>query len=418
GNGTITLASNANGTFNQTGGENTYTFTVTTPTTSGMQLRITRSDRTDPVRNIRVIMPGYVGTYMTQPFYPPFVSKLTGFGVIRFMEWIRTNGNDRLVTWSDRVGTDHVSQAGPKGASFDYAIQLSNTVGADPWLTIPHRADNGFITELARQVKRDLSPQRKVYVEYSNELWNGMFEQTTYVRDQGLALGLGPDSTLAGRRYVAKRSAEIFKIFEDEFGVDRTRVVKVLAGQAASANVASQLIDAFRQPSINGVPINPLNVDFDALAIAPYFGNGLADSIVTSGQVNTITTAQILDLAVATYLPQAISRMQANKVVADQYNKPMIAYEGGQHIVATGANVSNTTLIQKLQAADRDPRMYDIYRSYFTAWFNAGGGVFAHYSFAQTPNEYGSWGAMEHLGQSNAEAHKYRALMDIVALPD
>ncbi len=418
GDGTVTLGGNASGTFNQTGGTGSYPFTVSSPSGSGIDLRITRSAASNRVRNIHVIMPGHLATYTTQPFYPPFRDHLAGFGVIRFMEWIRTNGNDYLVSWSDRVTPDYVTQAGPKGAAFEYAIQLCNAVGADCWLTIPHRADDGFVTELARLVKNNLSAQRKVYVEYSNELWNGMFDQTTYVRDQGLALGLGPDSVLAGRRYTAKRSAEIFRIFVTEFGAEQNRLVKVLAGQAASTNVASQLLDAFQQPSINGVPINPTGVSVDALAIAPYFGNGLADSIVTSGEVNTITVAEILNRAETTYLPTAITRMQTHKVIADQYGIPLIAYEGGQHIVATGANVNNTTLTQKLNAANRDPRMYDIYRNYFTAWFNTGGESFAHYSFCQTPSQYGSWGALEHLGQSNSEAHKYRALVDVIALPD
>jgi hypothetical protein len=418
GNGTIRLYGNATGIFDQAGGENSYSFTVSAPSGAGIQLRIVRSEAADRVRNVRVIMPGHLATYQTQPFYPPYLTKLNGFGVIRFMEWIRCNGNDRLVNWSDRVTTGHVTQAGPKGASFEHAVQLSNAVGADCWLTIPHLATDAFVTELARMVRQNLSAQRKVYVEYSNEVWNGMFEQTTYVRDQGLALGLGPDATLAGRRFTAKRSAEIFRIFETEFASERSRLVNVLAGQASNATVATQLMDAFYQSSINGVPINPNGAVVNALAIAPYFGNGLADSIVTNGEVSSITVTEILNRAESTYLPQAVSRMQANKVVAVQRNVPLIAYEGGQHIVATGNNVNNDTLTQKLVAANRDPRMYDLYRTYFDAWFDAGGEVFAHYSYCTTPGQYGSFGALEHLGQTAAEAPKYRALMDIVALPD
>jgi hypothetical protein len=245
-----------------------------------------------------------------------------------------------------------------------------------------------------------------------------MFEQSTYARDQGLALGLGPDPVLATRRYYAKRSAEIFRIFQNEFGAQQNRVVRVLSGQAASSNVLAQIMIAFQQPSINGVSINPTGATATAMAIAPYFGNGLADSIVTNNEVNTITVAEILNRLNTTYLPQAIQRMQQNKVVADQYSLPLIAYEGGQHLAATGNNVNNATLTQKLHDANRAAGMYTLYRDYFDAWFSTGGGVFAHYAFTQVPNEYGFWGALEHLGQTTADAQKYRALVDVLALPD
>lgn len=418
GNGTISLSNSASGTFNQTGGTNSYPFLVANPTASGVQLRITRSEASDRVRDIRVIMPGHLNTYTTQPFYPAFLTKLQGFGAIRFMEWTRTNGNDHLVSWSDRTTPTSVTQAGPKGAAFEHAVQLANAVGADPWFCIPHRADEGFITELARLIRDTLSPQRKVYVEYSNEVWNGMFEQSAYARDQGLALGLGPDPVLATRRYYAKRSAEIFRIFQNEFGAQQNRVVRVLSGQAASSNVLSQIMQAFQQPSINGVSINPTGATATALAIAPYFGNGLADSIVANNEVNSITVAEILNRLNTTYLPLAVERMQQNKAVADQYGLPLIAYEGGQHLAATGNNVNNATLTQKLHDANRAAGMYTLYRDYFDAWFAAGGGVFAHYAFTQAPNQYGFWGALEHLGQTTTDAPKYRALVDVIALPD
>jgi len=414
GDGEIELMGDGSGRFNQTGGTGTYAFQVNS-SVYGIRLKLLRSSAANRVRDIHVIMPGYETSYQTRPFFPPFLERMRGFGAIRFMEWIRTNGQDQLVAWSDRPTTDHYTQAGSKGASYEYAIQLAEEVDADPWLTIPHAADDGFITQLARLVRDQMEIGRKVYIEYSNEVWNGIFDQTSYARSRGVALGLSTDSVIAGRRYYAKRSAEIFKIFETEFGGQSNRIVKVLSGQAGSTSVASDVIAAFQQTQINNVPVNPTGVRFDALAIAPYFGNGLADEIVTAGETATITVSEILDRAEFDYLPQAVSRMQAHKALADSYKVPMIAYEGGQHIVATGNNVNNSALTDKLQAANRDPRMKEIYKKYHAAWVASGGGVITYFNFAQVPNQYGSWGVLEYVEQPESEAPKYAALRELIS---
>lgn len=49
-------------------------------------------------------------------------------------------------------------------------IQLSNHVGAAPWFSMPHLADDGYHRAFAQQVKDTLRPDLKVYVEWSNEV--------------------------------------------------------------------------------------------------------------------------------------------------------------------------------------------------------------------------------------------------------
>lgn len=414
GDGDITLGRSGAGTFTSSGAQRTISFTVTN-NTSGITLAITRSNAANPIRNIHVVMPGHLNTYTTQPFYPPLLARLDGFSVIRHMEWIRTNGQRRLVNWSDRPTVDHVTHAGPFGGAYEYAIRLCNAVGADSWLTVPHLATDDFIRQLARLALAELAPGRRVYIEYSNEVWNGSFEQTVYARDTGVALGLHTNSTTAGRRFTAKRSAEIFRIFEEEFGAQSNRVVKVIAAHAANAGVATEILSTFQQASVNGVPVNPWGVTASVLAIAPYFGNGLADEIVTNGEVNTITTAEILSRAQQTYIPMALDRVTANKAVANTYGLPLIGYEGGQHIVGTGANVNNAALAAKLQAANRDPGMYDLYRLYLDGYTANGGTMFVHYDFCAGFNQFGSWGSMEYLDQPLSQAPKFQALLDAMA---
>lgn len=50
-----------------------------------------------------------------------------------------------------------------------------------------------------------------------------MFPQGKYAREQGLALGLSDKADIAGYRYHAKRSGEIFDIFTRVFGAEARR---------------------------------------------------------------------------------------------------------------------------------------------------------------------------------------------------
>src|SRR5581483_8613189 len=131
-----------------------------------------------------------------------------------------------------------------------------------PWFCMPHRADDDFVRRFARLVHERLDPGLKVYVEYSNEVWNYQFGQTRYAQEQGTALKLGNPENL---RYYSQRSVEIFKIWESVFGRTK-RLVRVLAAQAVNPWSSEQVLkwhDAYQHA--------------DALAIAPYFGNRFGD---------------------------------------------------------------------------------------------------------------------------------------------
>ena len=65
-------------------------------------------------------------------------------------------------TWSTRMLQNFHTQASSKGASIEYAIQLSNIMGANPWFNQPHAADDDFIRQFATLVKNTLRPDLKV----------------------------------------------------------------------------------------------------------------------------------------------------------------------------------------------------------------------------------------------------------------
>jgi hypothetical protein len=68
-------------------------------------------------------------------------------------------------------------------------LQLVNTLNADPWLCIPHLATDAYVAAFSAAVAAGLKAGLRAYVEYSNEVWNGIFDQTLYARQQVRAGG-------------------------------------------------------------------------------------------------------------------------------------------------------------------------------------------------------------------------------------
>jgi hypothetical protein len=421
GTGVITVGFDAeDAIFTEAG---TYSVSVN-PGGGGIHLTIRESDVNDPVRNIRMIMPGYESIFETEPFYPAFLQRLESFEGIRMLNLqnINITSGNQTQFWSQRKPKSYVTQCpntgidsgNIDGMAFEWLIELANTTGNPPWFCIPHKVDDNYVIQLALLLRDNLEPELKIYIEYSNELWNWTYwDQVQYVEEQGLALELSDDPYLAGLYYQAKRSAEIFQIFGNEFE-DLSRLVRVISGQAGNPWVAQMLLEGLSEPTIN-----PLGFNADALAIAPYFGGGIADYIGDEGLIESITVDEILDI-IEFGVPGHITEFEMvadlttqHKVIAENKGIDLIAYEGGQHLVAVNWEyMENETLTQKLISANRSPRIKELYTTYLETWFNNGGGLMMAYNYTMMPSMYGSWGALEYMDQSYDEAYKYQALAE------
>lgn len=358
-------------------------------------LRLKSVDPSDYVRNIRVIMPGCEQTYEAEPYNPVFLQRWSGMNTFRFMDWMKTNGS-QIATWDDRPKVEDCNWT-DKGIPLEVMIDLCNRLNINPWFCMPHLADDSYVRHFAEQVKQSLDPSLTVYLEYSNEIWNGIFAQTRYAGDKGLELGFGDKPWEAGWRYSAYRSVRIVGIWEAVFG-GRERLVRCIASQAANPYVSERKLefqDAYKQ--------------CDALGIAPYFSMNLGQkSDPSSDEVATWTVDQVLDHLEQTSLPQAIDWMQRSKAVADKYAVKLVAYEAGQHAVGVGGGENNDALTKLLHAANRHPRMGELYTRYLDAWRDAGGDLCCIFSSVGNWSKWGSWGLLEY---NDDDTPKYQAVM-------
>lgn len=379
------------------------------PQRRAIHLTITEIDNTNPPRNIRFIHPGLLEHAETNPFHPVFLNRWQGMACLRFMDWMSTN-NSTIVTWEDRPKPDDSTWT-TKGAPVEVMVDLANRLKSDPWFCMPHRADDGYIRSFAEAVKAALDPSLKVYIEYSNEVWNGQFDQTKYAQAKAKELGLGDPSRPweGGCLYYAQRSLEIFKIWEEVFGGPE-RLVRVLAWQAGSGRdwTGDRLLSA---PGVKG--------NVDALAIAPYISfnvPGKADgSGLDAATVAMWTEDQTLDYLENTALPKAIDAIQRHKAVADEHGVKLICYEAGQHVVGTRGGENNQVLENLFKSVNRSPRMGHIYKLYMDAWKAAGGDVMALFSSIGTWSKWGSWGLAETASEKPTDSPKYQAVLEWAA---
>ncbi|MGD8323825.1 MAG: hypothetical protein PVF50_05610 [Gammaproteobacteria bacterium] len=354
------------------------------------------------VRNIRVMMPGLADQPPEEPFRTSFLERWRGVACIRFMDWMATNESD-IATWSQRPAPQ-IATYSARGVDIETMIDLANELDAEPWFCIPHLADDDYVRNFATAIRDRLDERLRVWVEYSNELWNSSFTQHQDVARRGAQLGFrGRDWEIAWQ-YTGFRSQEIFDIFRSILGTDG-RVVAVLASQAASENASRAVLntrDAYKSA--------------DALAIAPYMMCNVMGESGSDELRESRVEKWDLEMAFAymerTALPGAIESMAKQKQIADEHGLKLVAYEAGQHMSARRGSENNEALTRLFVAANAHPRMGELYRRYYDAWSELGGDLLCAYSSVSGWGKWGSWGLMSHMDDDPSQAPKYTASVE------
>lgn len=400
----------------EAGSDNAYTAT----------LYILETNPNNHIRNIRILPTGGIcrsnpfqrvsnpsqcsGDFMafeqhadTIIFNPDYLRYMRDFRVIRFMNMSGITRNP-VYAWEDRASIDQVSWGGVegiRGAPIEVMVELANRLHADPWFSMPHAASDDFIRRFAEYVRAHLHPTLKVYVEYTNEAWNGIFTQHQYVKQQGLRLKLDSNPTEAAYKFYAKRSVDVFRIWEQTFR-GKERLVRVLSGLVSSTQMTESIIkynDAFR--------------DADAYAVAPYV-YGDYDALRQARSVSQIF--QIMtDPKYPHSLQGELASVRKQVELTRRFGLDLIAYEGGQHLVDYKSKSDTQRHNELFYQANRHPRMASIYKQLLEGWKQAGGKLFVHFTSPRIYNKFGSFGTKEHINQPDSQAPKHQAIKQFVS---
>lgn len=364
-------------------------------------VRIKNNDPNNPVRNMHILTPGYE-TRSERMFTDEFVRRLRPFRTLRMMDFTYTNDNPQA-NWEDRVKPSDFLQTGEKGVAWEYAIALANEVGRDAWINVPDQATDDYVINLAKLIHEKLDPTLRVYVEFSNEVWNSSFKQFGRTH---IAADLNPELTAPLDDYVTRvqqqvafRVKRISEIFRSEFGSDFGRVIIVLAGQGVNPWIVTQALNFLQNKygTVSGY--------VGALSMAAYV------HFLEESDRPGITLDQLF-ANLNDYVDNMVApRVRAHKQLAQESgNLPLVAYEGSQALM--GANGLNQEL--KLEA-QYDPRMGALLEKLFRTWKAEGGAEFVTNGFVGPYSYNKYWCSLERMYQAGSP--KWDVLMRLLLPP-
>ncbi|KKJ78350.1 hypothetical protein WH95_03375 [Kiloniella litopenaei] len=400
---------------------------------SGDQHSITvHVDGTDPnqtgdyIKNISVVKSDYLELYETgEIFNPQWLDLVEDFRVLRFMEWMNTNGSV-VKELSDQPQVDDLAWNRDAGVPLEVMVELANQTGTDPWFTIPFHATDEYIREFAAYVKENLDPSLKAYVEYSNEVWNyGYgFSQTEDANVLGRELFGTTFGDHPHREYYGYRSAQVQDIFRDAFGdTADEQLISVLATQ--TRNDDWPLYTAVRGAEVYAESVGKsVSELFDEVSTTWYFGGGFGspaahggfaeqviDWISTFGEARAKDmifeqlsgTAQHVDMtgqpdwASPPTIETALDYIRVQAEFAQQYGWTVNSYEGGSHMVGTTLDVMDA-LSEFFQELHVDPRMGDLYAQVYEGWLDIEGTtLFNQFQEVGVHSNWGSFSALQDL---------------------
>ncbi len=362
-------------------------------------------------KNIRLLRPGYA-LNTDQVFTKEFLAAIAPFSAMRTMDFTRTNDTD-VSDWKDRPLPDDALQTSKRGVAWEFAIQLANQTKKDLWINVPDRATDDYVKQLAQLFKDKLDPERAVYLEYSNEVWNNTFRQSGRNLEAAKAEVAAGDHKLNdggkddnqyywGWKRVSKRLLEMTAIFKQVMGEESIntasktsgRIRPVLASQSANPFMTRMQVEFIQKY------YGPPSQYIYGIAGAPYLG---PDDKIANGESATVDA-----------LIKATNAHGWVKDVTMQYL--MLAREYGVHHLCYegGLAVDGEKNLEAKIGWNKDPRIAQIGKDYFDMWYGQGGELFMYYNLCGPWGKYGAWGLTDDI---HVQTTKMKAILDYINAP-
>ena len=393
--------------------------------TSYFIIRIKKTNPDNYIRDVSVVPVEFVENYdRGEIFNPEYLQILRPFMAIRFMNWMKTNSDPpRPGSWKERPKMTDASWAW-KGVPVEVMTRLANRLKADPWFNMPHTSDREYILNFAKYLKNNLDSGLDIYVEHSNEVWNGLFPQTHYAREKA-KLRWGNANYFT--QWHGMRTAQICDIWKKEvFKSEANKIHCVFSTWTARNGLEKQGLECRKWVQEGNEPCYKHGID--SLGITGYFSGCLHGKTKNSNKdyyevVRHWATEgqdgirkgieEILDGRHFECSQTLITRKQKYQYYANSaksYGLSLVAYEGGSHVTTLGTGRGkDKVLVKYLRDINLSPLMKNVYYKNLEIWKNSGGTLFMHFVEINNSSRFGNFGAMENLRHVNAP--KYKALI-------
>ncbi len=254
----------------------------------------TATDPADPVRDVRVWLPGMESS--GQLFWTPFLEKARAMNAgrgphtWRVLDWARINEYGRPLTeggfrfdLAGRTTPRSASQGTPRGMCPEYQVAFCNALGANLHFQVPHRTDDMSVADYAAFLRQQLlavrdgspavpglnggrafaglDPSLTVTLELSNEIWNAGFPVHHWMKAEAARNGI------TFHQQIAREIELVFDLADTVFtGVHAARLRRYVGGFQPDPSYLEQLLRELRP-----------DLQIDAAGPAIYFGPRRAD---------------------------------------------------------------------------------------------------------------------------------------------
>jgi Secretion system C-terminal sorting domain len=380
------------------------------------------------VKLMRPLTPGSTQSYAVGTLFTnEYKAAIGRTDLIRTMDLSHTNTSDEDL-WSERILPTHATyyrtrdtyttptngQYKNKSCPWEIIVALANETNKDLWICVPLKADDNYVQQLANLIKNGangypgLNPNLKLYIEYSNELWNTAPAFQQAVQNWNLA----KDEVAAGNsnlnydgetntwfwawRRIGKRTREIANVFKNTFGAGQmlTRIRPVLCWQQGAEQNTARSIFTYLE---NAYPTEK---------ISDYIFGGGGSAYYSPNFNSTLTSSNIWSSA-AMDVSTWKNIIKKDIAWTSGYGIQYLCYEGG-----TGFDKCNCPNDAVMQAAWAAPEHRQSIVAHQTAFDEMGGFMLGYFTIA-TYNAR-EWGFTENIFDLNTQ--KFNALLDIRAV--
>jgi hypothetical protein len=376
-------------------------------------------DATDPnktgnyIRDIQVYQEKHTDLIaMGEKFDPKWFQAIDDFRVLRTHDWQGTNFSKVTnFTPNDLTSDQAFWIRDGRGMPLELLVEVANDARSDLWINIPHKATDDYMKTVAQYVKDNLSPDLRVYVEYTNEYWTDSFDQHPYLNAKGKEL-FG-DAPFANAQAYGARASEMTQIFKQVFGTEQARLIPTVTVDDQAFSTAEAITMLTTPAYVAKGGLSPLDAGIKFLSTDGYLSWFNTDP-ATDQMVDQWMTQRdggfgaARDFLINQLNTQLVPNWQTGRALADKYGLKFGVYEGGALLMnGAGPATVNPKYTNFNEAVQLSPQMKKVYEAELAAWQKVGSGPFAWYADTGRPlpgGDYGLWNAPDFKPELRTEA--------------
>lgn len=334
-------------------------------------------------------------------FRDEFLEEIRNYRCIRFDNWVDIVQN-QTSSWTSRaLISDNFWAHDARRIPMEICVDLCNEIGADLWLCLPYRVTNDYISQCAIMVRDRLNTTRHCWIEYAHKCWDFATPAAQYCGQQGdimFAPATGGENFI---EWYGVQSGNVARLWRAAWG-STIRLHCVAQTQADWLGLEQAMLNAPRWVAQSPGTRQPPHTVIDAYGVHAQIDGNMAygeryDMI--EGWRTTLTETQVFDrlrdqsltgawaATTERTVQNSITRWQYHRETANDFGMELVCVDGGSHLHAGGAAMSNAAHLAMLGRYHWSPQFAQVAQAILEGWESIGGNLFSWSVHSRIPED-------------------------------